>query len=50
MIYLCVHGCGEFKVSEMYQDKEALADDDKSLYCPECHNCEWYIIPEEELK
>ena len=47
-IYLCAEGCGEIKREDMIQDKEALKNEDKSLYCPECHGYCWFILPGDE--
>lgn len=41
ILYICVGGCGDFKLTEM------KVHTDGTLICPNCGNCQWYLAPEE---
>ena len=44
ILYICVGGCGDFKLSEM------KVHTDGTLICPNCGNCQWYLTPKEIAK
>ena len=39
-LFICVAGCGDFKIKEM---KIASDPEDLTLICPRCGRCMWYI-------
>ena len=44
-LFICVSGCGDFKLSEMKASKES---EDPTIVCPKCGCCTWYISPKKD--